>query len=83
MIELENGHCVDNKCGEEKKKSGSIVATNIANSCEKCFHAAHWELRRCLYCAVYEEKPYEVYFEGKPCPMFDEIDELPGAPKNN
>lgn len=66
---------------EEKNTTGSMVATNISNTCEKCINAMHWELRKCLYCAEYEQKPYDVYFEGAPCPKFEEIDELPGKPK--
>lgn len=34
-----------------------------------------------MYCAVYEQKPYDVYFEGALCEYFDETDELYSKPK--
>lgn len=80
-----NGKRLANRrCAQEERNHDEIsciVATNISNTCEKCIHSVHWELRKALYCAEYEQKPYDVYFEGAPCPKFQEIDELPGAPK--
>lgn len=73
---------IDNKEEEvEEKNTGSIVATNVSKTCAKCYNAVHWNVHKELYCAAYSHKPYDVYFGGKPCPMFEEIDELPGTPK--
>lgn len=81
-----NGRTKNCQCEQEASdddKADSIVATNVSNTCAKCYNAVHWDVHKELYCAAYSNKPYEVYFEGKPCPKFEEIDELPGTPKKH
>lgn len=60
-----------------------IIGPSIKDTCWKCQHAMHWALRNNTNCAKYGKKPYEVYFEGAPCPCFVKIDKLPGQPENN
>lgn len=66
---------------ENRQEDVRVIGPSIENTCEKCYHAAHWKLIREMYCAKYEHKPYEVYFEGAPCPYFEETSGLPRKPE--
>lgn len=80
-VSVGNGEHEKNNMREADGECVRVIGSAIENTCEKCSNASHRKLRREMYCAIYEHKPYEVYFEGAPCEYFEECDELPGKPK--